>query len=184
VAPPNPKGIIEKAGSTDQIPGRPYQPNPRYQAPPEPEPIPPRNGPLFLKGEVQQPAPVTRKQVSSAIDNSLGVTPQKPNEPIYKRAPFMPQAPDASALPEGHTPFDSSALNSGMYDPAANELHVAFKSNPGKVHVYGDVSPEEGQEFMGAKSQGKAFQKFKQGSYPRVATIINGKRTATRPSAN
>ncbi len=172
-----------EAGSTDQVPGRPYKPDPRYEPPPEPEAIPPRDGPLLLNGEVQQPAPVTRKQVSSAVDDSLGVQPRKPNEPIYKRPPFLPQASDTPAVPEGHTAFDSSVLNSGMYDPQENELHVTFNDNPKKVHVFGDVNPQEGQEFMDASSKGKAFQKIKKGSYPRVATIINGKRTATPPGA-
>ena len=46
-----------RAPNTDQMLGRPYQPNPRYEPRPEPRPIPPRKGPMLLEGTVEQPAP-------------------------------------------------------------------------------------------------------------------------------
>lgn len=43
---------------TDQIPGRPYMPDPRFERP-VPEDLPPRQGPLLLKGETAAP-PITK----------------------------------------------------------------------------------------------------------------------------
>lgn len=56
------------------------------------------------------------------------------------------------------TPVTSSQLHSVGYDPAAGELHVAFKSNPTKVYVY-SATPEEHAAMMAATSIGSWFSK-------------------------
>lgn len=98
---PAPEGrpTPEPAINTDQVPGRPYQPNPRYQAPPTPEPLPQQRGPFFLKGEVQPQSeptlPFLRKKYGPQLEQELGkglgaAPPPEPNKPIYQRPPNMP----------------------------------------------------------------------------------------------
>lgn len=74
--------------STDQIPGRPYQPNPRFEPPPEPDPLPPRTGPLFLKGQVATPEQLNPSLISPA----RALPGQISSERIYGPRP-MPAEP-------------------------------------------------------------------------------------------
>lgn len=60
------------------------------------------------------------------------------------------------------TPVTSSQLHSVGYDPAAGELHVAFKSNPSKIYVY-NATPEEHAHLMAAPSIGSHFYKYIKG---------------------
>ena len=130
--------------------------------------------------------PVTRQQVNSAVDDAFGVQPQQPNAPIYNRGGnSAPVSDSGTAVPEGHTPVNSSAVSSYKYDPAANEFHAVMKSNPNTTYVYGDVSPDQVEAFESAGSKGKAFQSEirGKGSVP-VAQINNstGKRISIIPS--
>lgn len=54
------------------------------------------------------------------------------------------------------TPVQSSQLHAVGYDAEAQELHVAFKSNPAKVYTY-KASAEEHADLLAAESIGKHF---------------------------
>ena len=76
--------------STDQIPGRPYMPNQRFQRP-EPQPVPQRTGPLLLEGEVQQPAPTPPELTTETRTLPGQVGPERIYGPRPKPAPPIPQ---------------------------------------------------------------------------------------------
>jgi hypothetical protein len=117
-----------------------------------------------------------------ALERGLGNEPTiiKPGVSMRNQA-TAPEQPTAD-LPPGHTPVDSSALRSYKYDPEAREMHAQYKGATG-VHVFGDVSPEEAQDFEQNPSKGKAMQTIKNGSHPLVAKISpEGKRTSTKPA--
>lgn len=150
--------IVNPADALKAIPTKPVFPG---------APLPEHPG-VFSKvplGPEPAPAPIPKavaaKKLEALLGNALDVKP--------------PQ------IPEGHTPVESSALTSFKYDPEAKELHFAFKSNPDTVHVFGDISPEQAQAFLNAKSKGSAFQAIKNSSSPQVAKIINGERIAMKP---
>lgn len=52
-------------------------------------------------------------------------------------------------------PVSSSAIAAVGHDPAANELHVLFKS--GSLYVYEDVSSDQHAGMMSADSIGSHF---------------------------
>lgn len=149
------------------------------------QPIPPRSG-LQLTGEVQAPeapaapaAPApSRAELSRQLEQALGGQQLQPNVPLRQQLPFL-KSQAAEALPEGHVPVESSAVRSYRYDPQAREFHAQAKSG-NTIYVYGDVPPEEAQNFAEAESKGKAWQQIRQN--PLVAKIVNGKRLAVTPS--
>lgn len=147
--------------------------------PAAPEAIP---RPSAEPAESAAPPPVTRQQVSQAVDESLGVTPLQKNVPLREQLPFTknPQtaAPTGS---EAHIPVESSAINSYRYNPQASEFHVITKS--GQEYVYGDVSPDQVQEFEQAESKGKAFGKIK-GQSPLVRKGTTPVRPVQTPSGD
>lgn len=61
------------------------------------------------------------------------------------------------------TPVASSQLHSVGYDPEAEELHIAFKSNPARVYVYPAVDHEAHNALMTAPSIGSHFSKHIKG---------------------
>jgi len=91
----------EPAIRTDQIPGRPYQPNPRYQPRPEPEPLPQRTGPLLLKGEVQEPgAPLPENPGRTILQgNALSRGPRPVVDPAAGLGEIPVRTPAPSSLP-------------------------------------------------------------------------------------
>lgn len=121
--------------------------------------------------------------VGDQVGKGLGASPPpNPKEPIYQRGNSSSQMQGGdSDLPQGHTAVQSSALKSYRYIPESNEFHAQYGSGNGTVHVFGDVSPEEAQQFEQAKSKGQAMQQIKNG-HPLVAKIINGKRQAVTPT--
>jgi len=68
------------------------------------------------------------------------------------------------------TPVKSSQLHAIGYDPAAGEMHVAFKSNPVKMYVY-KVTASEYEQLLGAASIGSHFSQHIKGRsfYTRAA---------------
>lgn len=56
------------------------------------------------------------------------------------------------------TPVKATQLHAVGYDPTAQELHVAFKSNPAKIYVY-SATPDEHAALMAASSIGSHFSK-------------------------
>lgn len=121
--------------------------------------------------------------VGDQVGKSLNASPPpNPKEPIYQRGNLSSQMQGGdSDLPQGHTAVQSSALKSYRYIPESNEFHAQYGSGNGTVHVFGDVSPEEAQQFEQAKSKGQAMQQVKNG-HPLVAKIINGRRQAVTPT--
>jgi hypothetical protein len=118
-------------------------------------------------------APVTQKAVSSAVDQSLGVEPLKPDVSI--RDQVTPKA-----QPVSQSKIESSVIRSHDYDPQSREFHVTTKTNPNITYVYGDVDPEQIKPFESG-SKGKAWAEFKKGGSPLVAKIVNGERIPVRP---
>jgi len=155
--------------------------------------IPVRRGSLAgqMQESVQAP-PIKRGSISqmmneiqSKVGEGLGAAPPpNPKAPIYQRGSLADSMKQASPegtpdVPQGHTPHQSSALRSSMYDSGANEFHARMTSGD-TTYVYGDVRPEEAQAFADAESKGKAYQQMKSG-HPLVAKIVNGKRVAVKP---
>lgn len=136
------------------------------------------------------PAPLQRgsiKQMMSNLETQTreglgGTPPPRPNEPIYQRGSLSHAMQEGTSdMPQGHTPHQSSALRSSMYDSGAKEFHARMTSGD-TTYVYGDVAPGEAQAFADAESKGKAYQQMKSG-HPLVAKIVNGKRVAVKPVA-
>lgn len=117
----------EPAGaSTDQLPGRPYQPNPRYEPPSEPEPLPARTGPLLLKGQTATPEQLNPSLTSPSRslpgqisaeriygprpEPAQGIPPRQglmlPGEVSTPQLPFLRKAPPEPLA-------DSAAYNTG-----------------------------------------------------------------------
>lgn len=166
------KGEAEPPPSTDQLPGRPYMPNPRFEPQPEPEPLPPRNGPLLLKGEVQQStAPTNYKKLPwmPNLEKALGNKPGaiKPGVPIRQQQIAQPMR-------------ESSAVQDYGYDEAAKEFHVTPKGG-NTTYIYGDVPPEQAQAFDQAESKGQAWQQMRSNTL--VGKVVNGKRVDIKPTA-
>jgi hypothetical protein len=129
--------------------------------------------------------PITRGSLSQMmgdqLEKGLGASPPlKPNVPLRGQLSSAMKE-SAPALPEGHTPVESSAVQSYRYDPDAQEFHARYSSGGDTTHVFGDVSPDEAQAFQQAGSKGKAMQAIKQ-NHPLVAKIVNGKRISTTPA--
>jgi len=53
---------------------------------------------------------------------------------------------EGTDVPQGHTPVQSSAMRSKMYDSGAKEFHARLSSGD-TTYVYGDVSPEEAEAW-------------------------------------
>lgn len=159
----------ELAPSTDQMPGRPYKPNPRFEPQPEPEPLPPRSGPLLLKGEVQAPSPTPASKLPwvPQIEKALG------NEP-FQIKPGVP-------IKNQGVPRASTAVDSFSYDPDAQEFHVQPKGGS-TGYIYGGVSQEDANAFANAESKGKAWQQMR--NNPLVGKVVNGKRVAVKPAVS
>lgn len=159
------------------------------------EKIPVPRGSISQAMQPQQP-PIQRGSLQELLQQSLGGKALQPNVPLRNQVPArgsiasqmkspIAQTPAAeqsgsTSIPEGHTAVDSSALRSYKYDPEAREFHAQYK-NSDKVHIFGDVSPEEAQAFEAAPSKGKAMPAIARN--PEVARIINGKRV-TVPRAS
>jgi hypothetical protein len=127
------------------------------------------------KHGITAPAP---NQLDTLLQNAVGNKPIKPGVTMKNQG--SAPAPAPSDIPAGHTPVTSEALKSYKYDPDAREFHAQYNSNPGKIHVFGDVSSEDAQAFEQAKSKGGAMQMIRKN--PEVARIIGGKRVALTPS--
>jgi len=115
------------------------------------------------------------KQLEASIQRGLGNAEPlertvRPGVPL--RDQFKPP------VAEGHTPVESTAIRSYKYDPAAQELHVT--THDGITHVYGEVSPDQAEEFQNAESKGRAWKDIRDSS-PKVAKVINGQRMASKP---
>jgi hypothetical protein len=142
-----------------------------------------------LAESVQQPASIQRgslRQMVDQIGNKVGEElkaspPPDPKQPIYQRGSLAQSMEGVTDLPQGHTPHQSSAMRSSMYDSGAKEFHARMTSGD-TTYVYGDVAPEEAEAFNSAESKGKAYQQMKSG-HPLVAKIVNGKRVAVKPVA-
>lgn len=180
----------EAAPTNDQLPGRPYMPDPHYERP-VPEELPARSGPLLLNGNVEAkpapntilspiestPTPVKPADVQSAIEKSLGGSKLVPG--VSLRNQPAAQAVAAGKLPEGFTPIEgSSALKGYKYNPDAREFESITQG--GQHYVHGDVSPEDAKAFEDADSKGKAWQQIR--NNPLVAKVVNGKRVAIMKS--
>jgi KTSC domain len=121
-------------------------------------------------------------KIAALAEQGMGGKGLEPNVPLKNQSSVMtPKATSTPAIPEGHTAVESSALSSYKYDPSAQEFHAKYNGSDNTVHVFGDVSPEEAQEFEAAKSKGKAMAKIKADHSPAVAKIINGQRIAVKP---
>jgi hypothetical protein len=104
----NPEGEAAESeaamsGATDQIPGRPYQANPRYQPRPVPAEIPPRKGPLLLGGEVEKipdsaalgKIPASASEPATTGRQGTELLPSSPG-PVMQRIP-RPGSPGSKA---------------------------------------------------------------------------------------
>lgn len=157
--------------------------------------LPVPRGSISKAMQPQQP-PIQRGSLQELLQQSLGGKALQSNVPLRNQVPprgsianqmksSIAETPAAeqfgsTSIPEGHTAVDSSALRSYKYDPEAREFHAQYK-NSDKVHIFGDVSPEEAQAFESAPSKGKAMPAIARN--PEVARIINGKRV-TVPRAS
>src|SRR5258708_6026652 len=94
----------------------------------------------------------TVADIGNKVESALGGKPLAPNVPLRQQMTTQPP----TDLAEGHTPVQSSALKSYKYDPDAREFHAQYQ-RANKVHIFGDVSPEEAQAFEDAPSKGKAM---------------------------
>jgi hypothetical protein len=147
------------------------------------EPIPPRTGLALppapetspLPGALQPSTqtPDNGPKLDDLLRNAVG------NQPIKPGVKMRDQG--KSAIPPGHTPVESTAMNSFKYDPDAQELHVA--SPNGTTYIYGDVSPEQATTFQNADSKGRAWGAIRN-SNPMVGKILNAStsRVAVKPS--
>ena len=172
-----PEAAEGEAAATDQIPGRPYMPNPRFEPTTPAEPIPPRSG-LLLKGEVAPPIvprAIAPKEVETKLGEALGNKPItiKPGVPIRNQF----QAPALTA-PKGQTAVESTALKSFKYDPAARELHITAKD--GIAHVYGEVTPDQAKAFANAGSKGQAWKAIRDNNVHIAKVSQEGVRTADK----
>jgi hypothetical protein len=149
--------------------------------------IPVKRGAVAEQMQPPQPQPIQRgslRQMVDNIGNKVGEElkaspPPNPKQPIYQRGSLSQSMEGATDVPEGHTPHQSSAMRSSMYDSGAKEFHARMTSGD-TTYVYGDVAPEEAEAFNSAESKGKAYQQMKSG-HPLVAKIVNGKRVAVKP---
>ncbi len=153
------------------------QPEPfRLTPPPEPPPrtiegeqeklLFEKEGPAMSRERTSPTAKANQavRKYGPAIEESFGVKPTEPNEPIYQpkseaTAMSPPPKPAGTALPEGHTPVESTAIKSYRYDRASRTMEIQTKD--GGIHRYGEVEPEEYNKFLDTKSKGQAFQKIK-----------------------
>jgi hypothetical protein len=118
--------------------------------------------------------------IQQQLNDALGGRALQPNVPLRMQTPEGAIPKEPSAVPEGHTAVESSAVKSFKYDAGSNELHV--KPVGGRTtYVYGDVSPEQAQAFAAADSKGTAWLDLRKSSSVPVAKIIDGKRIALRP---
>lgn len=90
------------------------------------------------------------------------------------------------AVPEGHTPVESSALRSYKYDPDAREFE--YVTNDGTHYVRGDVGPEAFREFLNVAGEtdsiGKgwhALRNHPEGGVPQFKVDANGERIPIKP---
>lgn len=121
--------------------------------------------------------------LQNLLEQSLGAKKLEANVPLRNQLDSkVPGRAIPTDTPEGHTPHDSSALRSSMYDAGAKEFHARATSG-NTTYIYGDVSPQAAQDFGNAESKGKAFQQIKN-NHPLVAKIVDGKRIAVRPMAS
>jgi hypothetical protein len=131
------------------------------------------------------------QQLDDTLRTAVGNQPLKPGVPIryqFKNAPATASAAAegsdaAAAILEGHTPVEgSSAVKSFMYDPDAQEMHIA--PIKGYAHVYGDVSPDQAQAFQDAESKGRAWRTLRNspGVTPVAKIMENGTRVAIKPT--
>lgn len=160
-------------GSTDQMPGRPYQPNPRFQPSPTAQPIPSRSG-LMLKGEIARTP--TPSDVEGQLNKALGGKPLTPNVSLRNQnriSPEITSSPSKSAA--------SSAIMSYRYNPDKQEMEVMTKA--GQQYIHGDVSPEQAETFENASSKGKAWGELKKNS-TYVGKIVNGQRINAKPPSS
>lgn len=124
---------------------------------------PPTAGPAPIAA-----APVTKKAVSSAVDNALNVQPLKPNVPLREQLPAI----------RGEA--QSSVVKSSSYDPGTKEFTTHTHTGTGYVH--GEVTQEEADAFAKADSKGKAWNEIRK-NHPLVAKIVDGKRVPIKANA-
>ena len=127
-------------------------------------------------------------KLGDLLNDAVGGKALKPGVPLKNQMDVVTPKESAPAVPEGHTPVKSSALQSYKYNPDAQEMETVSKN--GQHYIHGDVSPEQAQSFMdgdfpGRKdgepgSMGKAWNELRKNSTP-VAKVINGQRVAVRP---
>ena len=100
-------------------------------------------------------------ELQQAVNDALGGKPLQAGVPLKSQIiPATASAAKASALPEGFTPVESSALKGYKYDPAAQQFTTV--SNSGQIYTHGEVTPEEAQAFADADSKGKAWNTLRQ----------------------
>jgi hypothetical protein len=118
--------------------------------------------------------PITKATVEKQLNDALGGQPLKPGVSLRNQ----PGAPAATALPNGFTPVDSTALKGYKYNPTVREFESITQG--GQHYVHGDVSPEEASYFESAESKGKAWQQLRSQN-PLIAKVVNGKRVPVKP---
>lgn len=159
----------------------------KMTAPTNAEPSPIAETPAAQQSAATPPAPkpsprpiargTLNKMMDSELGKALGAKQLDPKVPLRgQMAARMPQESEA-AIPEGHTPVESSALRSYKYDAAAREFHARATSG-NTVYVYGDVAPEDAAAFEKATSKGQAWGAIRRN--PLVAKIVDGKRVAVK----
>lgn len=124
--------------------------------------------------DLKKPTPKPA-QVQAAAQQALGVEPYKikPGVPMRNQGLPATGAP-ATDLPPGHTPVESQAVKSFKYDPEKQELEIHPTSGT-TTYRYGDVSPQQAEDFQNAVSKGReGWPQIKNSSSPLVAKRING----------
>jgi hypothetical protein len=109
------------------------------------------------------PKPATSSLVSDLLNRGLGNEPPPkpiPGKPIYMRpSPLKSPAPEASPVPEVMTPVQSSGMRAYSYDEPSKTFAAQWPD--GSIHKYGEVTPEEVQDFEASDSKGRALLKLK-----------------------
>lgn len=138
---PNPSAESEALppASNDQIPGRPYAPNPRYEPPPpEPQPIAPRKGPLLLEGAVNPGAslparPSPELMQSRSLSEPGAAPPPEPSAGLGK-LPFIPKPaaklPAAFESPEPSYSSPTGTVENPDTSPTPSRTELPFIPKP------------------------------------------------------
>jgi hypothetical protein len=143
---PPPAPVAKPPGLT--IPTQPPAPMPAAEAP----------RPFTPEPSQSNNAAQLSKKLDDLLRDAVGNKPVQPGVSIGEQTRPFAAAPVKPAIPEGHTPVESTAVTSFKYDPQANELHIHAN---GKTYTYGDISREDAATFQNAQSKGKAWQAIK-----------------------